>query len=373
MKLNIAHVVLSLEVGGLEVLVIEMAKSLVRQGHSCTIYCLDKTGSLAQEARAAGVEVILISRTSGFADFGAIARMRNSFRARKHSIIHTHNVEPMFYGAFAAFGIRPIRIVHTQHGIPTPFAYLNRLKARVSGFFVDRFIGVSENSTQFAIESGWISRNKALTILNGINTSRFCPDSFKRKEIRQALGLSDRALVAICVARLSPVKNHARLIQIFKQLIESAHNTDLTLLLIGDGECRLAIETQIADFRLSANIRLLGEVHDTDKYLAAADVFVLSSDSEGISVSILEAMASGLPVIVTDVGGNHEIVSDGETGYLVPIDNLSLYPSRIETLISNPSLRESFSCRARERVVQHFSLDAMVSSYRKVYMDLINA
>lgn len=373
MKFNVAHIVLSLEVGGLEVLVAEMAKNMVREGHACTIYCLDNLGSLAQDVRDAGVEVILINRSGGFADLGAIRRLRKSFRAKKHSIIHTHNVEPVFYGAFAKVGLRNIRIIHTQHGLPTPFAFLNRLKARISGYLVDRFIGVSENSTRYAIESGWISKKKSQTILNGINTNRFRPDNAKRTQIRKELGLSDSTAVAICVARLSPIKNHARLVQLVKDLLDKSPETDFVLLLVGNGECRPAIEAKIEQLGLSDTVRLLGEVLETDKYLAAADLFLLASDSEGISVSILEAMSTGLPVVVTDVGGNREIVNDGETGYLVPLNKLSTYPSRVGNLISNRSLRDALSLRARERVTRDFSMDVMIANYQKVYTELLNA
>jgi len=370
--MNIAHIVLSLEVGGLEVLVYEMTKNLVDQGHRCTVYCLDREGTLAEEARRVGVEIVAIHRKPGVIDPAGLRRLRQAIRNRQHGIVHTHNIEAMFYGSLATIGLPGVALIHTQHGLPTPFGFLNRLKARISGWFVRRFVGVSSHATDFAVNHHLVSRAKALTILNGINTTRFMPDRQRRQQTRQSLGLAEDSFVAICVARLSAIKNHARLLAAYKAFVARAPEANTMLLIVGDGERRRSIESQVIESGLTDRVRLLGESKAVESLLAAADVFVLASDSEGISVSILEAMAAGLPVVVTDVGGNGEIVRDGENGFLVPVDDVDSFADRWVDLLRHPEQRQQFSEAARQHVIDRFSLDAMVANYLGLYGETID-
>jgi len=368
MRLRIAQVVLSLEMGGLEVLVFQLAKALTEAGHDCVIFCLDAPGILAAEARKSGIEVVVLNRRQAIVDFSVLLELHKQFRQGGFNIVHTHNIEAMFYGAVAASFSKKTSVIHTQHGIPTPFGFKQRIRAKFSTLFIDRLIGVSKDVSSYLQRKHLgATRHQIGTVLNGIDTLRFKPDPDLKLQSREAMSISVSGFVLICVARLSEVKNHKRLLTIFNETRKEFPDT--TLLLVGDGPMREEIKKTITDLDLGKQVRLLGEVLDVKSLLAAADVFVLASDSEGISVSILEAMSTGLVPVVTQVGGNSEIVSNGNNGYCIPKEDIEGFSASLVSLARDPDMREKFSSRARKSVENHFSLSSMVSSYQRIYQN----
>lgn len=370
MSLRVAHIVLSLEIGGLEVLVYELANALVKKGHHCTIYCLDSLGTLAGKAGQDGIDVVLIGRKQGSIDFQALKRLYSGLHQNRISVVHTHNIEPLFYGSIASLFLPGAKVIHTQHGIPAPFRRNNRIKARLSGLFVDRFVGVSVNTSNFAADSRWIRPGKIITILNGINTEKFRPDPERRRTTRQKLSIPESMYVLICVARLSEIKNHARLLTVFKLLKESVPNS--CLLLVGGGPLQTSIENNIDNLGLHNDVRMLGESLEIAELLSASDTFVLTSDSEGISVSILEALSSGMPAVVTDVGGNSEIVKNGYSGFCIPPQNIDAIVNKLELISADPELRNTLAVNARSHVVNNFSINSMIAAYISLYKVLSN-
>lgn len=369
MALKVAQVALSLEVGGLEVLVYHLAKRLKAQGHDCTIFCLDTLGSLGERALGEGIDVQCIGRRGGVLDLATIRHLRRLIRAGGYSVVHTHNMEAMFYGALAALFAGPSGVIHSQHGLPSPFAAANRLKGRLAAGCVDRFVTVSQDVNRFVTDHHLVRPGKTLTILNGIDTDHFTPDPEAHREIRTRLAIGDSDPVLICVARLSEIKNHLRLVTQFVELAK--RQPRCRLLLVGDGPMRDSIESAIQSAGLHDRIVLCGEQMEIAAYLAAADLFVLTSDSEGISVSILEAMSCGLPPVVSCVGGNREIVHDGENGYCIPLERIEQLPTLVDDLLSDTSRMQSMSRKARDTVVEGFSISAMVDSYLAEYQGLV--
>ncbi len=209
-----------------------------------------------------------------------------------------------------------------------------------------------------------------LWIPNGVDAERFRPQSARlQRESRRALGLTDDVIVFGCIASLTPVKCHADLLDAFALLHRQMPYT--RLLLIGDGPLRPQVARQIAALELDGVVSLLGDRPDVEALLPALDVAVLVSSTEGMSNAILEAMASGLPVIATDAGGNSQLVDHQVTGILVPVHEPMLLAEALRTLAEAPETRRRMGDAARIRVEREFSLDSMVQSFDQLYRRLL--
>jgi len=363
--LRVAHIVLSLDVGGLEVLVCQMAEKMRNYNCDPIIICLDHPGTLAEELTAVGIQVFNIQRKAGFIDVKTCLRLIKLLRSENIELVHSHNQESHFYVAIASQFSGVKRVIHTQHGVEPPYDWKKYLKLRLTGHFIDRFVGVSQDINNLAIKKRWIPKTKVTRILNGVNTDQFKPDQDQRRITRQQLKIEDNEKVLICVARLSPIKNHKLLITSFSNILKEFSNCKL--LIVGGGPEEKNIRESIAHHSLNNNVRMLGESRNISQLLQASDCFVLTSISEGINVSLLEAMACGLAPIVTDVGGNNEVIQDHLNGQLVPLGNSEEFSKQVVKLLADPQKRKEISKHAREQVLNNFSLNTMLTTYMKYY------
>jgi glycosyltransferase involved in cell wall biosynthesis len=201
-------------------------------------------------------------------------------------------------------------------------------------------------------------------IYNGIDTRTFTPDG-SSNENRLKLGLNEKDILIGVVGRLDPIKNHAMLFKTFERI--NSDNSNVKLLVVGDGPERKSLE------HLAGNgVHFLGNRADVPDILRTLDIFTLPSINEGISNTILEAMATGLPVVATNVGGNPEIIDDGKTGQLVPSGDPAALGAALSDYIKSPQLRASHGSQGRIRVEELFSIEKMVSEYESVYLRVAN-
>jgi glycosyltransferase involved in cell wall biosynthesis len=205
-------------------------------------------------------------------------------------------------------------------------------------------------------------------IPNGVDAERFRPDAAARRAIRDELGIADDAPVFSIVAALRPEKNH----RLFVEAAALVRNecAAARFLIVGDGPERAAIEKAARDAQLGDSLLMLGTRGDVPQVLAASDGFVLTSHNEANPVSILEAMSTGLPVVATRVGSVAESVEDEITGFLVSPGDAQTIARHCVALARDPSMRREMGGTARERVIRHWSLDAMVSGYQKLIADV---
>jgi glycosyltransferase involved in cell wall biosynthesis len=208
---------------------------------------------------------------------------------------------------------------------------------------------------------------KVTTIQNGVDLDRFSRAS--RSEARAALGVPDDTLVVGTVGRLDPVKDQSGLIRAFAGALP--FHPGALLMIAGDGPCRAELAGVVRSLGLEQRVRLLGERKDVPNVLAGLDVFVLPSIAEGMSNTVLEAMASGLPVIATQVGGNPEMVEDGVSGLLVPARDPGALTAALRSYLSDPHLRSLHGKASRERVFRDFSLARMNGAYDHLYRHLL--
>jgi glycosyltransferase involved in cell wall biosynthesis len=359
---RVLQVVLSLNPGGTERLVVELAKRLHHE-YPMAICCLDEPGAWAAELDNAGIQVQSLARRPGFRPgLGlAIARL-----ARQHgaTVVHAHHYSPFVYSAIARVFKPGLRVVFTEHGRlsdagPSP-------KRRRANRFLRRLasdvFAVSRDVRQHLIAEGF-RREQVGVIYNGIDVEP-TPDSELRSSVRRDLGLSAVDLVVGTVARLDPVKDLPVLIDAVATLASTAQ--PVTLLVIGDGDRRRSLESYAAALGVAERVRFLGYQRDVGRWLAACDVYANSSVSEGVSLTILEAMAAGLPVVATAVGGTPEILT-GECGALVPARSPEALANAIYGLGQSSVRRRQMGAAGRQRVETHFTLDRMVQSYRTIY------
>lgn len=315
--MEIVHVVENLDRGGLERTVVDLIASQRDAGHECRVICLFKLGLLARELLASGVRVDACGKRPGL-DLRALRRARALIRQSPDAVIHTHNAMAHYYAVLASLGL-PVKCrINTRHGMGgrtrsgrQEWLYRQSLRG------TDYAVAVCEAARQRFAADGMRPRRALLSVPNGIRLERFRPaDDVARQSLVAELGLPTGSRIIGTVGRLQPVKDHALLLRAFAKV--RVQVPEAALVIVGDGPLRAALEAQAEQAGLSDAVRFMGDRHDVPRLLTGMEVFALTSTSEGYSVALLEACASSLPIVATDVGGNREIVRHGINGRLVP-------------------------------------------------------
>jgi sugar transferase (PEP-CTERM/EpsH1 system associated) len=354
---RVCHVSLGLCTGGMERLLVEFARCYDPQHYELHFVALHNTGQPADDIRKLGCTVHLLRDLRGkpFAQWRELVRC---FRELKPDVVHTHNAYPHFYGTLAARWCRIPVVINTRHGRRIGTTWKARTWFWLAGMLADRVVAVSDDAAHLCLKDVSLPRRKVARIWNGIDLSRFAYRGPASNPI------------AISVARLSPEKDFPTLIRAVALAAEVV--PELRLKIVGDGPERERMEHLIVELGQSSRIELLGERQDIPELLATAGFFATATLTEGISLTLLEAMASGLPVLATNVGGNPEIVEEDLTGYLVPAGNVEVLAAALIRMVHANGLWPELGRQGRERVEQHFSNRNMVSSYEKLYTELLN-
>jgi glycosyltransferase involved in cell wall biosynthesis len=362
-RLRVMQVVPTLDPGGTERLVIEIVKSLSDAVDS-VVCCLDRKGSWAQELVDRGVAVETLDRRAGFhPELGRqIARLAAEGRI---DVLHCHHYSPFVYGQLAALLNRRLRVIFTEHGRLSDAgpSLRRRLVNPLFGRLPEAIYAVSNDLRRHMIAEG-LPGGRVGVIHNGIDPGSR-PTPADRAAARAAMGVDGGAFLLGTAGRLDPVKDIPTLLQAFAAVRWS--RPDARLVVIGDGSARESLEGQIRGMSAASAITLTGYRGDARRLLSALDVYVNSSTHEGVSLTILEAMAAGIPVVATHVGGTPEVVLEGETGLLVPARAPQSLASAIEALAGAPGTRRSMGEAGRFRVKRHFSVEAMVGRYLNAY------
>jgi glycosyltransferase involved in cell wall biosynthesis len=358
----------SLGVGGGERVALDLASGQQRRGAEVIALSLEEPpdGAMGAEYGARGIEIVRVHKRAGGRLSGVDPslwwRLSTAFVRRGINIVHTHNPPPLIYGAPASFFARA-GCVHTKHGA-NAMPRKRRVLVRAASRFCDAYVAVSQSTAEQATRDRDVAARKLVTIENGIDLSRFAPSAAARGEARAALGLPADAFVVGSVGRLVREKRQSALVQAMAPLLSAR----VRLVLVGEGEERPAVEAAIAALGDKASfVQLLGARGDVPRVLAALDVFAMSSDSEGLPLVIVEAMASALPVVSTAVGGIPAVVIEGVTGALVPPGNVAALSSAIGALAASPTLGVTWGTEGRRRALAHYSAERMIDDYLAVY------
>ncbi len=352
--LRVCHVSLTLKTGGLERILTDIARHHDSAKTVTEFLAIREVGRFADEIRRTGCHVHLLQPAGRI---GQISQMVRLFREGRFDVVHTHNTYPHLYASLAARLARVPVVVNTRHGQRAGHGWKSRTQFRWASHLVDRIIAVSDDAARLCVEADGVAPRKVTRIWNGIDLGDF---SFTGPVASP---------IAISVARLSAEKDFPTLLRAVALALPEV--PDLQLKLVGDGPERANLERLTRELGITSGVEFLGERTDVPRLLAQAGFFVSSSLTEGISLTLLEAMAVGLPVVATAVGGNSEIVAEGVTGQLVPPADPAALARAIVTFCRTEDRWPAFGQAGRDRVAEHFEVHRMVSDYERLYRELL--
>ncbi len=361
--MKIAHVLSSTHTGGAERVSLLLCERLVKRGHQVTVVSLEepRRGPLAREFQSAGASVVAVPKRLGVFDRSLSARLLARFMRDRYDVVHTHNPIPLIYAAIPArlSGARP---VHSKHG-PHPDAWQRIMMRRAGAAATRAFVAVSQSVADYALSIHEVRRRKLHVITNGTDTDRFVRDAGVREKTRLELGIPPDAFVVGTVGRMAPVKNHPLLVRAAAPLLGESSR----LVVVGSGAEAERTRALATGLGVGPYAHFPGETSDVARYLAAFDVFALSSDSEGLPLCLTEAMSAALPLVCTAVGGVPALVDEGETGLLSPAHDEAALRASIARLREDVALRDRMGARGREVALARYSADRMTEDYLALY------
>jgi glycosyltransferase involved in cell wall biosynthesis len=366
----LVYVVNSLNPGGTEKLVVDMSLAFASD-FEVAVICLDEPGLWAKNLRERKIPVHCVWRQAGL-DMNVPGRLANIFRRYRTKIIHAHQCSAWFYSALSRLLYSTPFLILEEHGRFFPEVenskrlFVNRLIIRR---LTHRFVAVSDDVRKRLQRYEGLEKDHIEVVYNGVNTKAAISQKERIKR-RADLGFSSEDFIVGTVGRYDPIKN-------LPMLVKSLHQSRKVLpsirgLFVGDGPVFGKIRTLIKQLGLFEVVVMTGHREDARDLIPCLDLFVLASFSEGTSMALLEAMAAGVPVVVTDVGGNPEIVDKGETGWVIPSDSVEDLSSALKAAVNNPDISLKFGEAGRRRFEERFTFHRMIQRYRKIYHEMID-
>jgi glycosyltransferase involved in cell wall biosynthesis len=364
--MRVVHVLHSMAIAGAEVLVRDFV--LHSRPGSQAIVTLDAIGPLGESLRAEGVHVECVGRRPGI-DLGLPVRLAAAVRRLDADVVHAHQYTPYFYSALATrLSVRRPALVFTEHGRHVPDHRRPKRVAfnRVALGWTDRVTAVCAYVKRLLVANEGIGPDRVDVIYNGVDASRFSR-AIDRGAVRRKLGYGPDERVVVCVARFHAVKDHPTLLRGFARAY--GHDKRARLLLVGSGDGETSLRALARETGVGDVVRFAGVRDDVPDVLAGADLFAMTSLSEGTSVTILEAMLARMAAVVTDTGGNPEIVEHERTGLLVPVGDDRAVGDAIARLLGDPARAQRLGEAARERALAAFSQERMHEAWWNVHAD----
>jgi glycosyltransferase involved in cell wall biosynthesis len=368
---NILLVIETRGPGGAEQMLVHLAEHLDSSRYHKRVVLL-RPGWIQEQLQDRGIEAVLIPSERSW-DFTFLRRLMREIRGFNTDLIHSHLPGANLYASVAGWltGRPTVLTYHGELFLPGPPTRYAAIKNMLVRRFASRIVMVADYLKEDFVKRAKFPAAKLTTIYNGIPMLNEIAD-FDTTVKRATLGVQPDDPVVGIVANFRPAKGYEYFIEAAHLVRQRLPNTKF--LVVGQG--REAIEKKvhalIDRFKLHDNIVLLGFRQDVPELLRVFDVFVLSSISEGLPLSVVEAMAAHKPVVVTRVGGLAELVAEGDSGFLVPPRNAELLAERILEILTNPQLRDKMGRRGRKIVETKFTVTAMVDQYQSLYEELLN-
>jgi glycosyltransferase involved in cell wall biosynthesis len=362
--MKVLHVTYDMRIGGTEMVIKNIIEGNTDPNITMSIFCIESPlGPWGEDLQRKAIAIYSQSRKEGF-DFSVIRSLRKIIKASNIDIVHCHQYTPWVYGSFAAMGTSA-KIIFTEHGrfYPDSSSWKRRI---VNPFLVQltsEITAISEATKHALAKYEYISKKSIRVIYNGIKALSLSPST--SSEVRLSLNISDNHIVFGTIARLDPIKNHRMMIKAFKKV--NLEFPDTKLLIVGDGEERANIESLIEQLSLEKDVILTGYIKNPSYHLECIDVFLLSSFSEGTSMTLLEAMSLSKPCIVTDAGGNREIIKNTENGFVSENDNEFQFSQAMKCLLKSPHLIERLGKSGKRRFDENFGASTMIKNYTQLY------
>ncbi|GAC1416697.1 MAG: glycosyltransferase [Acidobacteriaceae bacterium] len=357
--MKIVHVVYSLEMGGAEVLVAQLARIQRANGHDVSICAYSKLGPIGEQLSAEGFSIYV----PGEAHPGrTMLRYLRHFRRLRPDVVHCHNPAPTLQAALPARLAGVGNILATRHSlVEPPYDRNAEIKfSTIARLACNSVVGICEITAQNLRGAPWAATDKIVRVYNGV-----VPVDRTEEVPSDQTALQPTCFTLLFVGRLAAIKNLETLIRAFAHA--SAELPNMRLWIVGDGPVRPALESLTAELGQSDRIHFWGQRMDTAAFFSAADCFVMSSVSEGLPMSLLQAMSLGIPAITTDVGGMAEVLALAQSGLLAPVGDHAAYADAILRMATDAALRAHLSTNALTAYHQHFTLSQMDRAYMELY------
>ena len=367
-RIRILHVIDNLMAGGLENALVNLVQRMDPDLFEHVVCCLRVLGPNADRLKGAAEILCLHQKPSSRPQISGLVR---TIRSVGPDVVHSRNwagCEGVLAGKWARVGA----VVHSEHGFEQGSVdkdrWRRRAVRRVVYELADKVLAVSHQLKRVHAERTGFPEKRISVIHNGVDDQRFQPRPDMRVVARRELGIAEEEFCIGCVGSLAPVKAHMTLLR----AVDAASNRTnrWRVVFIGEGPERANLEAFLDGRSWKPQVSFLGLSSGVADLLNALDVYVLPSVFEGISNSLLEAMATGLPVLASDVGGNPEVVVNGESGILFAAGDDRTLAQSLDLLSSDGGIRSRLASRGRSRVQQHFSLKSMVQAYEQMYCEL---
>ncbi len=370
MRHRVLHVIYSLYRGGAERVIETQLLGGDRRRFEYLVCSITGGGDMIDRMSNAGSRVFLLGKRRR-GDLTAVTKLANLIRREKIDLLHLHNSSGMFWGTLARFASGTgVPIVRTEHNPylsqPTPAIYRRLYPPFTKS--ASKIICVSGRVLQSFVEGFPSLAGRFVEIPNGIRMQDY-EKLPPRAECRAQFKLLPGARLIGTVGRMVPVKNHKLLIEALFRVRQTV--SDVHLAIIGEGDMRESLAAYAADLGVSEYVSLVKETQKIDYFYGAIDIFCLSSDSEGMPLTLLEALASGVPVVSTEVGGIPEVIESGRTGWLVPKGSAEFLAKRVVELLQDPSKAAEFALAGRAMVRERFSANKMIEATEAVYDEVL--
>jgi sugar transferase (PEP-CTERM/EpsH1 system associated) len=369
--LRVLHVLNRLATGGTENVVLRLIDGLDEQIFEHRLAAVRGMDPAFSGLALPGGELLLDGKEDSGFEF-LILRLARVMRAYRPHIVHSRNWGTIEAILAARLARVPVAI-HSEHGYDldmlTGLPTRRRIFRRASYRMADAVFSVTRELCDFHARQAWISPERIRVIYNGVDTQRFRPRSSERISLRKKFGLPQERFIVGTVGRTVTIKDHPTLLRAVESMV--LKGIDAHALLVGSGPELERNRQLVKDSSvLAGRVTFVGSSDEVPDILNTMDAFALTSISEGMSNTLLEAMAAGLPVIATNVGGNPEVVVDGDSGWLFRARDVEALVSRLMSLASDENQRRQLSLAARQRIVERFSLARMLNDYSNLYLEL---
>jgi glycosyltransferase involved in cell wall biosynthesis len=357
------QVVHSLQVGGSERLACQLARRIDPALVRTSVCAVDCGGPLAEELTKAAVPFHIMGRGPQF-EWRLIPRFYRLFRRTGVQIAHTHHLTQLIYAGLSA-RLTGALLIHAEHDYLSLESPRRTRLLRLLGTLCHRVVAVGDQIGSFLTDHVGLPPSRVVVIRNGVDLERYSPD---RRIPRAALGLPASGRLVGTVARLDPLKDPSSLLRAFRILLPA--HPDISLVLVGDGALRSELEALARTLGIRDRVVFLGSRHDVADLLPHLDVFALTSISEGLPFSILEAMACACPIVATTVGDIPRLMGDGVAGITVPPAQPEVLANGMATLLKSPDRAAALGRAARTLIQDHYDLDDTIARYQAMYCEL---
>lgn len=366
--IRILHVVFSLAPGGMENGIVNISSQLDPEKYDIHVCCLDEPGAFASRFPKPE-QIYSLGRGSGFS-LAIVAKLYRLITEIKPDVVHSHNFGPLIYSALATlFGLR-IPILHGEHGqFTTEELSSKRLRQRRWLYRCCREVHTVSHGLRDYIINLKLGSVPITALVNGVDLKRFTREA--RPELRESLGIPPESPVIGMVARLRPTKRHTLLIQAFSAL--PAQDPHPHLIIVGDGPTMEEVKKEVGKSPYKDQIHLVGFQKDPVPYYHIIDLLVIPSSQEGLSNAILESLACSVPVICHTACGNDEVITNGQDGWIVPLDTASQIRDQLQSALSQKDRLRQMGESGREKVAHRFPLTKMLEAYEATYKRVARA